>query len=195
MPLAQMNVGTTLYDLDDPRIADFMDNLDRVNALAESTPGFLWRLTGEGNNATDIKPSENPRFIVNMSVWASMQALFDFVYKSDHRGFMVRRRGSNEVIGNCGVFHSWRGLGEDFDDTPEAGWILSHDQVGQGLGLEAMTAALGWFDREHGPRRTVCMTAPENEPSMRLAGKLGFAPMRDAVLPDGDAVRLFERLP
>jgi RimJ/RimL family protein N-acetyltransferase len=110
-------------------------------------------------------------------------------------GFMVRRRGRDEVIGNCGVFHSWRGLGEDFDDTPEAGWILRHDQVGQGLGLEAMDAVLDWFDRAHGPRRMVCMTAPENEASIRLAAKLGFTPMREAVLPDGDAVRLFERNP
>jgi hypothetical protein len=87
-----MNVGTTLYDLDDPRIADFMNNLDQINALAEASPGFVWRLKGEGNNATDIKPSDDPHFIVNMSVWESMPALFDFVYKSNHRGFMVRRR-------------------------------------------------------------------------------------------------------
>ena len=110
-------------------------------------------------------------------------------------GFMVRPRGSEEAIGNCGVFHSWRGLGEDFDDAPEAGWILRHDQVGRGIGYEAMSAALDWFDRAHGPRRVVCMTAPENAASVRLAEKLGFAPMRETVLPDGDAVRLFERLP
>ena len=110
-------------------------------------------------------------------------------------GFIVRLRDSDEVIGNCGVFHSWRGLGEDFDDAPEAGWILRYDQVGRGIGFEAMGAALGWFDREHGPRRVVCMTAPDNEPSIRLAGKLGFAPMREAALADGDTVRLFERLP
>ncbi len=92
MQLAQMNVGTALYDLDDPRIADFMNNLDRINALAETMPGFVWRLTGEGNNATDIKPSDDPRFIVNMSVWRSLEALFDYVYRSDHRSVMVRRR-------------------------------------------------------------------------------------------------------
>ena len=92
MHVAQMNVGTALYDLTDPRMADFMNNLDRVNALAEATPGFVWRLTGEGNNATDIKPSEDPRFIVNMSVWETIEALFDYVYRSDHRGVMVRRR-------------------------------------------------------------------------------------------------------
>jgi RimJ/RimL family protein N-acetyltransferase len=108
--------------------------------------------------------------------------------------FMVRLRGAEEVIGNCGVFHSWRGLGEDFDDAPEGGWILRHDQVGQGLGFEAMSAVLAWFDRAHGPRRVVCMTTTDNHASIRLAGRLGFTPLRAAVLPDGDAVRLFERL-
>ena len=107
--------------------------------------------------------------------------------------FMVRLCGSEELIGNCGVFHTWRGLGEDFDDSPEAGWILRHDQVGRGIGFEAMSAVLDWFDRTHGPRRVVCMIGTENQPSISLAGKLGFAPMRDTVLPDGDAVRLFER--
>ena len=109
--------------------------------------------------------------------------------------FMLRRRGRGELIGNAGVFHSHRGLGADFDDSPEAGWILAHDQVGQSLGREAMGAALAWFEREHGPRRIVCMTAPENGASIALAEKLGFSPMRDAELPDGDAVRLLERLP
>jgi len=108
-------------------------------------------------------------------------------------GFMVRLRGEAEVIGNCGVFHSWRGLGEDFDDAPEAGWILRHDQVGRGIGHEAMRAVLDWFDRAQGPRRAVCMIGIDNAPSLRLAGKLGFTPMRDAALPDGDTVRLFER--
>jgi hypothetical protein len=92
MHLAQMNVGTSLYDLDHPGMADFMNNLDRINALAEATPGFVWRLKGEGNNATDIKPGDDPRFIVNMSVWESVEALFDYVYRSDHRAVMVRRR-------------------------------------------------------------------------------------------------------
>jgi RimJ/RimL family protein N-acetyltransferase len=108
-------------------------------------------------------------------------------------GFMVRERASSEVIGNCGVFHTLRGLGEDFDDSPEAGWILRHDQVGRGIGLEAMSAALAWFDAEHGPRRVVCMIATDNAPSLRLAEKLGFTPLRDAELPDGEPVTLFER--
>ena len=92
MHLAQMNVGTALYDLGDARMAGFVDNLDRVNALADATPGFVWRLQSDSGNATDIKLADDPRFIVNMSVWASVEALFDYVYRSDHRGIMVQRR-------------------------------------------------------------------------------------------------------
>jgi len=108
---------------------------------------------------------------------------------------MLRLRGQDAVIGNCGVFHTFRGLGEDFDDHPEAGWIVAADHVGHGLGSEAMQAVLGWFDREHGRRRMVCMISIGNAASLGLAAKLGFTPLRDTELPDGDTVRLLERLP
>ena len=114
-----------------------------------------------------------------------------FLYS--YGAFHLRLRGLPAIVGNCGVFHSWRGLGEDFDDKPEIGWIIRHDMTGQGLAREAATAALAWFEREHGPREIVCMIAPENEPSLRLAQRFGFTPTRDAVLPDGAAVRLFTR--
>jgi hypothetical protein len=90
--LAQMNVATALYPLDDPRMAAFMAQLDAVNALAEASPGFVWRLQSDQGNATDIKVGDDPKFIVNMSVWSSAEALFEFVYKSAHRLVMVRRR-------------------------------------------------------------------------------------------------------
>ena len=108
-------------------------------------------------------------------------------------GFILRRRGRPGVIGNCGIFHSWRGLGQDFDDSPEAGWILHQEAVGQGLAREAMEAALAWFTASHGPRRVVCMIAPENAPSLQLAERLDFKVLRDARLPDGDEVRLLAR--
>jgi len=92
MHVAQMNVGTALYDLDDERMAGFINNLDRVNALAEATPGFVWRLQSEQGNATDIKTTDDPLFIVNMTVWETVQALFDYVYQSEHRSVMVHRR-------------------------------------------------------------------------------------------------------
>ena len=107
---------------------------------------------------------------------------------------MLRLRGRDAVIGNCGIFHTFRGLGADFDDHPEAGWIVGAEHVGQGLGGEAMKAVLGWFDREHGRRRIVCMIAMRNEGSLRLADKLGFTPLRQTDLPEGDTVQLLERL-
>ncbi len=90
--LAQMNVGTTLYPLDDPRMSGFVDRLDAVNALAEASAGFVWRLQSDSGNATDIKTSDDPNFIVNMSVWQSAEALFEFVYKTAHRMVMAQRR-------------------------------------------------------------------------------------------------------
>lgn len=90
--LAQMNVGTARYPLDDPRIRGFVDRLDAINALADAAPGFVWRLQTDAGNATDIKLTENPLFIVNMSVWESAEALFDFVYRTMHAKVMAGRR-------------------------------------------------------------------------------------------------------
>ena len=160
----------------------------RLPAAADLTA--MAEIVAHAETARHLGPAFDPadhfmRFTRNAGSW--------LLY--GYGSFIVRLRGSEEVIGNCGAFHSWRGLGEDFDDTPEAGWILRHDQVGRGIGREAMSAALGWFDRVQGPRRVVCMSAIGNAPSLRLAERLGFARMRDTVLPGGDAVQLFERLP
>ena len=90
--LAQMNVGTILHDLSDPRMKGFVDNLERINALAEASPGFVWRLQDEAGDATGIQVTEDPRFIVNLSLWETAEALFDFVYRSAHTGIMAQRR-------------------------------------------------------------------------------------------------------
>jgi hypothetical protein len=90
--IAQINVATALYPLDDPRLAAFVAALDEVNALADRSPGFVWRLQSDAGNALAVKASDDPKFIVNMSVWESVEALFDFVYISAHRTVMVQRR-------------------------------------------------------------------------------------------------------
>lgn len=90
--LAQINVGRTVAPIDDPQLADFVARLDDINALADRSPGFVWRLQSESGNATDIEVSDDPRFIVNMSVWESLEALFTYVYKSDHLTVMAQRR-------------------------------------------------------------------------------------------------------
>jgi hypothetical protein len=89
--LAQINIATLLAPLDDPRLADFVANLDRINALAEEAPGFVWRLKGEGNDATSLRPLGED-VIVNMSVWQDVESLFDYVYRSPHAAVMARRR-------------------------------------------------------------------------------------------------------
>ena len=90
--LAEINIGRLRAAVDDPMIAEFVANLDRINALADATPGFVWRLTGAGNDATDIKPDPaDPLMALNLSVWESPQALGAFVYRSDHLPIMRRR--------------------------------------------------------------------------------------------------------
>lgn len=90
--LAQVNVARARAPLDDPLLADFVGNLDRINALAEDTPGFVWRLKDESGNATDIAVGDDPRVIINLSVWRSVEQLFEFVYRTGHSKIMTRRR-------------------------------------------------------------------------------------------------------
>ena len=83
--LAQINMGRLIAPLDDPGIAGFVSQLDPVNALADRSPGFVWRLQSSSGNATDIAYDANdPGMMVNMSVWESVEALRDFVYASKH---------------------------------------------------------------------------------------------------------------
>jgi len=90
--LAQINIGRLVAARGDPRVAPFFDALDRVNALADASPGFVWRLQDESGNAMDIGYSPDPLLAVNMSVWTDADALFDFVYRSAHTPVMARRR-------------------------------------------------------------------------------------------------------
>ena len=91
--LAEINIATFRVPMTDPVNADFIANLDSVNAAAECAPGFVWRLVGEGNNALDIQAFDNPNTAVNMSVWTDLDALAKFVYRSEgHREIMRRRK-------------------------------------------------------------------------------------------------------
>ena len=91
MHLAQLNVGRIRYPTDDPRMAGFMDNLDRINALAEKSPGFVWRMTGEGNNNMDVTRPDDSGMNYNLSVWRSVEDLEHFVWKTVHVRFYNRK--------------------------------------------------------------------------------------------------------
>jgi hypothetical protein len=91
--LAQINIGRILGEMDSPIMAEFKANLDPINAVAESMPGFVWRLTGsESNDATSIHVYEDPYLLINMSVWENVDVLFQYVYKSAHTPYVSRRR-------------------------------------------------------------------------------------------------------
>ncbi len=90
--LAQLNIGRLRAPTEDPATADFMANLDPLNALAEASPGFVWRLQTDEGNATAIKAFEDHLEIINLSVWTSIEALADFTYRSGHVDFLRRRR-------------------------------------------------------------------------------------------------------
>jgi hypothetical protein len=90
--LAQINIGRLRAPVGDPLVAEFIDALDEINALAERTPGFVWRLMTEDGNATSVRPYEDESILINMSVWESIDALGDYVYRSDHTAFLRRRR-------------------------------------------------------------------------------------------------------
>ena len=89
--------------------------------------------------------------------------------------FIVRERGGDDIVGNCGVFHSWRGFGRGLDDVAEAGWIIGKTAWGKGYALETMRAALSWFEREHGAQPTLCMIEQGHRASETVAQKLGYA--------------------
>lgn len=93
MHLAQLNISRMFApSIDHPLMADFVAQLDAVNALAEASDGFIWRLKGDGGNATDIRGFDDERIIVNMSVWESAEALQAFVFRSMHTDVMRDRR-------------------------------------------------------------------------------------------------------
>ena len=90
--LAQLNIGRIRGPMDSPVMADFAANLERINAVAERSPGFVWRLQTEEGDATAIRPFEDENMLVNMSVWRDVESLNKYVYSSAHVEIMRRRR-------------------------------------------------------------------------------------------------------
>jgi hypothetical protein len=89
--LAQLNIAVVKEPLDSSGMVDFVANLDRINTLADGSPGFVWRLQTEEGDATAMRPmGENS--LVNMSVWCDAEVLSRFVYKSAHAEIMRRRK-------------------------------------------------------------------------------------------------------
>jgi hypothetical protein len=105
--LAQLNIGRLLAPLESSQLAPFVEALEPINALADGTPGFVWRLQTEDGDATAIRAFDDDMLIVNMSVWESVEALADFVYRSDHLSVMRRRREFFEQMAEAFMVLWW----------------------------------------------------------------------------------------
>ena len=96
--LAQVNIARLVAPLTDPVMADFVANLGPINAVAESSPGFVWRFQTEQGDATAVRPYDDDRLIINLSVWEDLASLRAFVFRGAHAGFLKRRREWFDVL-------------------------------------------------------------------------------------------------
>ena len=92
LQLAQVNIARARGEMSDPVMAEFVARLPEINALADQSPGFVWRLQTEDGDATAVRPYEDTRILINLSVWVDLTALRTYVYRSAHAAIMRRRR-------------------------------------------------------------------------------------------------------
>jgi hypothetical protein len=140
MQLAQLNIGKFKAGRDDPSMAYFFDNLDRVNALAERMPGFVWRLKDDSGNATNIPWAGDPAFAVNMSVWESVETLEAFVWKTVHAKVYERKAEFFEKSDQAHFVMWWVETGH-IPTLAEANEKLNHYRS-----HGPSDAAFGWAD-------------------------------------------------
>lgn len=90
--IAQFNIAKMVAPLDDPRMREFAEALEPINTLADSSPGFVWRLQDDSGDATSIQAFDNPFMLANLSVWESVASLRDFTYHTEHLRFLKDKR-------------------------------------------------------------------------------------------------------
>lgn len=108
--LAELNIGRLLAPTDDPRVAEFMGALDRVNGLGKRMPGFVWMMEGSGEPGTgntEAKIGGDPQFVSNLTVWESVETLEAFVFNTVHRHFYERRAEWFEILGKIDFVMWW----------------------------------------------------------------------------------------
>jgi hypothetical protein len=90
--VAQYNIARLIAPLDDPRIAGFVAALDPFNQLGDTSPGFVWRHQTADGNSTSVRVRGDPLILINFSVWESIEAMFEYTYRSAHADIFRRRR-------------------------------------------------------------------------------------------------------
>ena len=105
--LAQLNLARIRHPLDDPRMAGFVDNLDRINLLGEESPGFVWRYQDDSGAATDTRAFDDDDVLINLTVWESVDDLRAYVVDSEHVNFLRRRLEWFDRVGDLPVITMW----------------------------------------------------------------------------------------
>lgn len=110
MHLAELNVGRLLAPTEDPRVAEFMAALDRVNGMGKRMPGFVWMMAGSGEPGTgntETRINGDPQYVANLTVWESVETLENFVFNTVHRAFYERRAEWFEMLGRMHFVMWW----------------------------------------------------------------------------------------
>ena len=110
--LAQINIGRIRAPLDHPVMEGFVSQLDAVNALAEQSPGFVWRFQAGGGNATAVQDYQDPLGIINLAVWETVEDLFNYVYRSAHSAALRERKSWFEPYGSLYMALWWVEAGQ-----------------------------------------------------------------------------------
>ena len=123
--IAQVNIGHIKAPLDDPLMAGFVTRLDELNALADQSAGFVWRLQSAEGNATDLRPYDDDRILVNMSVWETIEQLRQYVYHTTHAELLRERQSWFEKFSGVYTALWWVPTGHR-PDVDEAKQRLAH---------------------------------------------------------------------
>ncbi len=148
--LAELNVGRLLAPTDDPRVAEFMAALDKVNGLGKRMPGFVWMMEGSGEPGTgntEAKIGGDPQYVSNLTVWESVETLEAFVWNTVHRSFYARRAEWFEVLGRMHFVMWWVPAGHKptLDEALERLALLqANGDTDQAFGWSYLKEAQAW---------------------------------------------------
>lgn len=141
--LAELNIGRLIAPTDDPRVAEFMDALDRINGLGKRMPGFVWMMEGSGEPGTGNTENaigDDPQSVANLTVWQDVKSLESFVFNTVHRQFYDRRQDWFEVLGEMHFVMWW--VPEGHQPTLDEALERLHELRSNG----ASERGFGWKD-------------------------------------------------
>lgn len=153
MQLAELNIGRLVAPTDDPRVSEFMENLDKINGLGKRMPGFVWMMEGSGEPGTgntDAKIDGDPQFVSNLTVWESVETLENFVWNTVHKQFYDKRKDWFDVMGDMHFVMWWveDGHRPTLDEAlARLQHLKTHGNTAQAFGWDGIKDAQLWKDK------------------------------------------------